>query len=705
MAEQIEVEIVFDPIFGPQAQKGITDTAARTGKRAGANFNRGFGASTRSLGRALGGIQGQILGIGTALAGAFAVRGIVNAVSEIERIETSLTVLLKSSDLARESLQELQEFAARTPFQLNQIADAASGLLAVGVAQEDIIDNLQVLGDIAAGTGKDLGELTTIFGQIRSEGRLTGERLKQLFERNIPITAALADTLGRAEGEIKNLVSSGAVGFKELEAAFQGLTRDGGLFEGALVKQSQTVGGVLSTLGDNFNLLQVEIGRTFGPAIISVANEFINIFRNFSANIAANGPQLVRTFQSLADIFVVQPAKFWSDIFSGDASRGLSEVNKEIKSLESQLATTEERIANTRGSFLANLLGGRRQALQDFGNITARLTELRAQRDELTASTGNSSAALKAQANAQREATAAQNKALEIEKRQAELREGLGTIGLSRSQIIEQQAAKDIEALRIAREAEAITEEEFNARKLERESLLTGQLTQLRMTEEQRRQQAIAAQNEASINSEKTLSDSLLNTSKRFKSVAGEFRVTSKDIANSLIRGFGSGAANAFASFGRALATGQDALDAFGAALLNAFGGALINLGTGFILQGIAQSLAGFGSGGPLIAAGAALATFGGALQGFGGSVGGAGSGVGATGGGIGAGGGFDDGGGLTSPDLVDQTEEREQPATQVALTVNGDILDSEETGTRIAQILSDSFQNDGIVISNGSFA
>ncbi len=91
-------------------------------------------------------------------------------------------------------MSDLQQFAATTPFQLPGLANAASQLLSFGFAQEEVIDRLKVLGDIAAGSGSDIKEITLIFGQVAAAGKLTGERLLQLQERAIPIGPAIAET-------------------------------------------------------------------------------------------------------------------------------------------------------------------------------------------------------------------------------------------------------------------------------------------------------------------------------------------------------------------------------------------------------------------------------------------------------------------------------------------------------------------------------
>ena len=703
MADKIEVELVFDPIFGTRAKKKIVDESEDAGKKSGKKFNKGFSSGLSSLGKSLGGVKSQITAIGAALGAAFAFRGLVGAVSEIEKLETGLTTLLGSAGLAKETLQDLQSFAARTPFQLTGIAESANQLLAFGFAQDTIIDRLEILGDVAAGSNSELKDVALIFGQVSAAGKLTGERLLQLQERAIPIGSALAKSLGVAESQVRTLVSEGKVGFKEFEEAFKSLTTSGGLFEGALARQSKTVGGVLSTLRDNFFNLQIALGRAFAPAIISTANSFIKIFQSFSDKVTANGPVLTRTFSRLADIFAITPAKFWLNFFAGDGAASLQETNKEISNLENQLALAEKRLKglgdSSKDGFFDKLLGGRKQALQDIGDFSAKLTELRKRRDDLTVSNNNDTTAVKNGLAAKKQLIELENKRIEQELKLKEIRSGLGGIGLTREQQIQEQGAKDLEALREARTAEAITEDEFAERKLVREQLLQDQLSNIRSQQSEKRKQGIDDEEKAALDGEKTLSDSLSRTAGQFKSVAGSFRKTSRDIAKSLVNGIGNAAASGFAAFGKALVTGENALKAFGEALLQAFGQSLVQLGTGFILQGVAQSLAGFGTGGPLIAAGAALVTFGSALSALtSGASQASGGGGGDFGGGVAADGGFDN-------TATAQQEEREEPDTRVALTINGDVFDSEQTGTRIAQILSDASLNNGIVISNGNFA
>jgi hypothetical protein len=156
--------------------------------------------------------------------------------------------------------------------------------------------------------------------------------------------------------------------------------------------------------------------------------------------------------------------------------------------------------------------------------------------------------------------------------------------------------------------------------------------------------------------------------------------------------GLGNAIGSGFAAFGRALVTGQNALEAFAKAFIGAIGQAAISEGTALILRGIAYSfdpfLAGFAPG--MIAAGAALATLGGVLT----AVGGASPITGGAAGGIGS------GGSITSPDAVDVSESIDKERQQrVVVNIQGDVLDSRESSLRIVDLINEAVNTQGAVL------
>lgn len=209
------------------------------------------GAFASSLGGLA--LKGAALGagmIGISKAFDAAASGIKGA-ADMEQAEVSFGVLLGSADTAKRVLGDLSTFAAETPFELPELTSAGRSLAAFGFGAEDIVPQLRMVGDLAAGIGQPIGELAEIYGKARVQGRLFGEDINQLTGRGIPIISALAKQFGVAESEVKQMVADGQVGFPQLQKAFESMTGEGGKFEGMMERQSGTLHGLWSTLQDN----------------------------------------------------------------------------------------------------------------------------------------------------------------------------------------------------------------------------------------------------------------------------------------------------------------------------------------------------------------------------------------------------------------------------------------------------------------------
>lgn len=200
-----------------------------------------------------------------AAAGGLIIKGISLA-AELEQTEVAFTTLLGSGEAATKMMKDLQDFAATTPFQFPELANGAKMLAAFGVETEDIIPTMQRLGDVSAGIGAPIGEIAEIYGKAKVQGRLFMEDINQLTGRGIPIIQELAKQFGVTEEEVRSLVSSGQVNFGHLEEAFISLTSEGGKFEGLMAAQSQTLGGLWSTLKDNIGISLASIGKTIVEA-------------------------------------------------------------------------------------------------------------------------------------------------------------------------------------------------------------------------------------------------------------------------------------------------------------------------------------------------------------------------------------------------------------------------------------------------------
>lgn len=224
-------------------KKGLSEAKQEGGRFSGALGAVATGAKV---------VAGAMLVAGTAVAavGTFGVK----SAAGLESTHAAFTTMLKDTEKASSLMTELNKFAAETPFEFPELADAGKKLLAFGVASNDIVPQLTKLGDIASGLGIPLGELSELYGKAKVQGRLYMEDVNQLTGRGIPVIQEFAKQFKVSEGEVRGLVEQGKIGFPELQKAIDGMTTSGGQFEGGMQRQSKTFSGMISTFQDNLGM-------------------------------------------------------------------------------------------------------------------------------------------------------------------------------------------------------------------------------------------------------------------------------------------------------------------------------------------------------------------------------------------------------------------------------------------------------------------
>ena len=189
------------------------------------------------------------------------IQNIIQVRGEFQQLEVAFTTMLGSSEKANVLMAQLTETAAKTPFDLQGVANGARQLLAYGTSAEDVNETLIRLGNIAAGLTQPLGDLIYLYGTTMTQGRLYTQDLNQFTRRGIPMIKELAKEFGVAESEIKGMVEAGMIGFPEVQKVIQNFTNEGGMFFNLMQEQSKTITGQISNMGDSFSMMLNDIGK------------------------------------------------------------------------------------------------------------------------------------------------------------------------------------------------------------------------------------------------------------------------------------------------------------------------------------------------------------------------------------------------------------------------------------------------------------
>lgn len=206
--------------------------------------------------------------LGTAIGGYFSAqtlfsftKELVNVRGEFQKTEIAFSTMLGSADKAKVLMADMVDLAAKTPFSLKDVSVGAKQLLAFQVPAKDLLDTLTRIGNISAGVSVPIDRIILAYGQVKAAGRLMGTEMRQFTEAGIPMYAELAKVLKTDETAIKGMIEAGKVGFKDVEQVIKNLTSEGGMFFELMEKQSTSMSGRVSNLGDQWDQMLNKIGQ------------------------------------------------------------------------------------------------------------------------------------------------------------------------------------------------------------------------------------------------------------------------------------------------------------------------------------------------------------------------------------------------------------------------------------------------------------
>jgi hypothetical protein len=210
-------------------------------------------------------------------------REIAQVRGEFQQLEIAFETMLKNKALSDQLMAEVVDFAAKTPFDLKGVASGAKQLLAYGTQAEDIIDTMRRLGDVAAGLSIPFNDLVYLYGTSAVQGRVMTKDLMQFANRGIPVIEELSKSLNVSKSEILDLTSKGQIHFEHLQQVIHNLTEETGMFGGMMEKQSKSITGLISNLGDAWDRMLNSIGEsnqdTFSGAITTATSVVENYER------------------------------------------------------------------------------------------------------------------------------------------------------------------------------------------------------------------------------------------------------------------------------------------------------------------------------------------------------------------------------------------------------------------------------------------
>lgn len=189
---------------------------------------------------------------GTAITGAFGLA--VKSAADMERMQIALNTSFQGNEkAAKDAFDTISMFAAKTPFQMNEVMGGFIKLKNMGL--DPSMEALTAYGNTAAAMGKSLNDMveavadaaTGEFERLKEFGiraSSQGEKVTFTFQ-------GVKTTVGKNSAEIESYL-------KKI-----GLTK----FAGGIEAQSKSLSGQFSTFQDNVQMAAASVGRLFIPRL------------------------------------------------------------------------------------------------------------------------------------------------------------------------------------------------------------------------------------------------------------------------------------------------------------------------------------------------------------------------------------------------------------------------------------------------------
>jgi tape measure domain-containing protein len=210
----------------------------------------------------------------------------------VENAKIAFDTLLGSQEKTKQMMADIDEFAAKTPFEKINLTPLVQQLMGMGFEAEKTLPIVQVLGDSMSALGRsqaDLDGVVLALGQIQTKGKVSAEELMQRAERGLPVFDILEKKLGLTKKQLSDIGNAGISSATGVAALLTGLNER---FGGSMAKMSQTLTGQWSNLMDNLKSL---VGNT-GQAVNDKVKGFIAKINDW---FAANRTEIQKTMTSL----------------------------------------------------------------------------------------------------------------------------------------------------------------------------------------------------------------------------------------------------------------------------------------------------------------------------------------------------------------------------------------------------------------------
>lgn len=187
----------------------------------------------------------------------------------VQQAQFAFQSLMGGAKEASSYMQELMDFAKKTPFRYETITNGAQSLISYGVEAKKVIPVMTAVGDAMGGMGKtqnDMAGVIDVLSRINAEGSVSALRLRQLAMKGIQADKIIGNmhgiqTMEKAQEYVKKMNASQFLDdlTKGLEEGTNGVLGMTAAFQGMMSNMKNTWAGAVDTFKSSITNAGLEL--------------------------------------------------------------------------------------------------------------------------------------------------------------------------------------------------------------------------------------------------------------------------------------------------------------------------------------------------------------------------------------------------------------------------------------------------------------
>jgi tape measure domain-containing protein len=175
--------------------------------------------------------------------------------NSMEKAQIAMQYFLGDAEKAKGFIMNMEDFAAKTAFSTEQALTLSRRLMAAQFDPTKVRSIMEILNDASSATGgtaEQMDRIVLALTQMRTNGKIAGQELRQLAEAGIPVYKILAEELGISEDKLLNIGKMHISGDLGVAAILRGLEKR---YKGAAVEIANTMSGLWETITDDAKMI------------------------------------------------------------------------------------------------------------------------------------------------------------------------------------------------------------------------------------------------------------------------------------------------------------------------------------------------------------------------------------------------------------------------------------------------------------------